>query len=202
MLAGKILSINTDKGFGFIQPAVGGGADIFFHCSAVDATFDSLTIGQEVRYALDESAEKPRAKSVVTGTDAGPHVRQFDRDAHQPPRESEPRPRINFEFGFVTKLHRRKSQGFISSVKGGPEFLFDAESVTGEKRFFRLVIGDYVRFVPAKESSDAKQPIAESVMVVERYIPAQKEKRPPKHPRARHKKPTWREKTTPNADGP
>ena len=200
MPVGKILSLATDKGFGFIQPATAGGSDVFFHCSVVDATFDSLTIGQEVRYVLDESAAKPRAKSVVTG--AAPRERRFDRDTHQRPRESKPRPpHESYEFGFVTKLHRRKSQGFISSVKGGPEFLFDAASVTGEKRFFRLAIGDYVRFVPVTEASNTKQPIAKSVMVAERYIPAQ-EKRLPRHPRARHKKPTWREKSTPKTDRP
>ncbi len=202
MRVGKILSIATDKGFGFIQPATGGGSDVFFHCSVVDATFDSLTIGQEIRYVLDESSEKPRAKSVVTGTDAAPHVRRFGRDTHHRPRESKPRPPLeSFEFGFVTKLHRGKSQGFISSVKGGPEFLFEAASVTGEKRFFRLVIGEYVRFVPVTEASDAKKPIAKSVTAVERYIPSQ-ENRPPQHPRARHKKPTWREKTAPKTDSP
>ena len=198
MRVGKILSIATDKGFGFIQPATGGGSDVFFHCSVVDATFDSLTIGQEVRYVLDESAEKPRAKSVETGTGAAPHAHRIRRDTHQ----SKPRPpRESYEFGFVTKLHRGKSQGFISSVKGGPEFLFDAASVTGEKRFFRLTIGEYVRFVPVTEASDAKKPIAKSVTAVERYIPSQ-ENRPPQHPRARHKKPTWREKTAPKTDSP
>jgi cold shock CspA family protein len=202
MLVGKILSIATDKGFGFIQSATDGGADVFFHCSVVDATFDSLKIGQEVRYVLDESADKPRAKSVVTGTDVARPERRFGREKQHRPRESKPRPPLeSYEFGFVTKLYRSKSQGFISSVKGGPEFLFDAANVTGEKRFFRLVIGDYVRFVPSTEVTDAKQPIAKSVMAVERYLPVQ-EKRPPKHPRARQKKPTWREKTTPKTDRP
>ncbi len=183
MPVGKILSIATDKGFGFIQPETGGGADVFFHCSVIDASFDSLTIGQEVRYVLDESTEKPRAKSVLTGTDAAPHERRNEGETHHRTRESKPRPpRENYEFGFVTKLHRSKSQGFISSVKGGPEFLFDAASVTGEKRFFRLAIGDYVRFVPTTETSDAKQPIAKSVIAVERFVPVQ-EKRLPRHPR-------------------
>ena len=64
MLDGQIQSLSTDKGFGFIQPAA-GGPDLFFHCSSVDAEFDSLTIGQQVQYEPDESAPKPRAKSVI-----------------------------------------------------------------------------------------------------------------------------------------
>ena len=79
--------------------------------------------------------------------------------------------------------------------------MFDSASVTGEKRFFRFAIGEYVRFVPVTVASDAKQPIAKSVMAVERYIPSQ-ENRPSQHPRARHKKPTWREKTIPKTDRP
>ena len=185
MLAGKILSISTDKGFGFIQP-MSGGADVFFHCTAVDAGFNSLTIGQQVQYVPDESAEKPRAKSVVTSRDAQKQPARTSRYA-------EPRPQVAeaYDFGFVTKLRRGKSVGFISSDKNGPEYFFDAANVTGEKKFFQLAVGDYVRFVPQANDDNPRQPIAKSVMIVKRHVPT-KAHTPPKHPRSIGKKPTWR----------
>ena len=146
MFVGKILSISTDKGFGFIQP-MSGGADLFFHCTAVDTDFNSLTIGQQVQYVPDESAEKPRAKSVVTGRDAQ-RTKQAARDSQRNSRCAKPPPRVAkaYDFGFVTKLRRGKLEGFISSDKGGPEYFFVAANVTGEKKLFELVVGDYVRF--------------------------------------------------------
>ena len=189
MFAGKILSISTDKGFGFIQP-MSGGADVFFHCTAVDTEFKSLTIGQQVQYVPDESAEKPRAKSVVTGRDA---QKQPARTSQRTSLYAEPRPQVAeaYDFGFVTKLRRGKSEGFISSEKCGPEYFFDAANVTGEKKFFQLAVGDYVRFVPQANDDDPRQPIAKSVMIVERHVPTEAHT-PPKHPRSLGKKPTWR----------
>ena len=191
MFAGKIRSISTDRGFGFIQP-MSGAADVFFHYTAVDAEFKSLTIGQQVQYVPDESAEKPRAKSVVTGRDVQ-RIKQSARNtAHNSP-SAEPQPVVEavYDFGFVTKLSRKIPEGFISSDQGGPEYFFTAMDVTGEKKFFELVVGDYVRFVPQANNDDPKRPIAESVMVVRRHAPTKKYT-PPKHPRALCKKPTWR----------
>ncbi len=190
MLDGQIQSLSTDKGFGFIQPAA-GGPDLFFHCSSVDAEFDSLTIGQRVQYEPDESAPKPRAKSVVTGTATPRKERPRTRerssaDANRPPQAVEA-----CDFGFVTKLRRRKSVGYISSVKGGPEYLFDAASVVGDKTYYGLIVGDYVRFVPRKNDDDPKQPLAHSVMIVPR-ITSEQESKSVRHPRSRGRKPTWR----------
>lgn len=67
MLTGKIRSLNADKGFGFITPAT-GGADVFFHCSAVDAEFTELKLEQAVQYEQDPAAARPRAKQVLSGT--------------------------------------------------------------------------------------------------------------------------------------
>ena len=190
MLDGQIQSISQDKGFGFIQPTA-GGPDLFFHCSTVDAEFDSLTIGQQVKYEPDESAEKPRAKSVVTGT-ATPRKEWPRNDQRRSP-DIKPPPQVVevFDFGFVTKLRRRKSAGYISSVKGGPEYLFEAASVLGDTNYFNLDVGDYVRFVPQKNDEDPKQPLARSVMVVPRIVSDQ-ENKPVRHPRSRGRKPTWR----------
>jgi len=191
MFVGKILSISTDKGFGFIQPK-SGGADLFFHCTAVDTEFKSLRIGQQVQYVPDESAEKPRAKLVVTGKDSQ-RTQQFARTSQRYSDGAQSGPQVaeTYDFGFVTKLRRGKSEGFISSDKGGPEHFFDAAHVTGEKTFLQLVVGDYVRFVPQANDDDPKQPIAKSVMVIKRHVPTQSP-RLPKHPRSLGKKPTWR----------
>ena len=192
MFVGTVRSMSTDKGFGFIQPA-SGDVDVFFHCSAVDTEFESLTIGQQVQYVPDESAARPRAKSVVTGGD-GQRTTQSGRNSQRNSHGGGSRSQvveITYDFGFVTKLHRRKSAGFISSNKGGPEYFFDAANVIGKKKFFQLTVGDYVQFVPQANEDDPKQPIAKSVMVVERRIPADTHS-PPKHPRSLGKKPTWR----------
>ncbi len=194
MYFGTILSISTDKGFGFIQPAP-GGADVFFHCSAVDAEFNSLTIGQTVQYVPDESAEKPRAKSVVVGKDAH-RGNPPAAGAAGPPqnfRAAKPRPPVAeaCNFGFVTKMHRGKSEGYISADQGGPEYFFTAADVVGEKKFFELVVGDYVRFVPRANDEEPKRPIAKSVAVAKRSVQAEAFKSR-KHPRSLGRKPTWR----------
>ena len=179
-----------DKGFGFIQPST-GGPDLFFHCSSVDAEFDSLTIGQQVQYEPDESAQKPRAKSVVTGTATPRKERPRNRQRSSPDANRRPQAVEVYDFGFVTKLRPRKSAGYISSVQGGPEYLFDAASVVGNKTYYDLDVGDYVRFVPQKDDDDPKQPLARSIMVVPRIV-SEQENKSLRHPRSRGRKPTWR----------
>jgi CspA family cold shock protein len=190
MLAGKIRSILSDKGYGFIQPAA-GGPDLFFHCSSVDVAFSSLTIGQQVRYVLDESARQPRASSVLTGPETPPNQppRHLQRSSHNTTQRP---PAVEaHDFGFVTSLRRRASEGYISSVQGGREYLFNAASVIGKKDYDDLNVEDYVRFVPQENDEDPKQPLARSVRAVRRLV-SSSENRPPQHPRSRGKKPTWR----------
>ncbi|MDA1280937.1 MAG: cold shock domain-containing protein [Chloroflexi bacterium] len=191
MLAGEIRTISTDKGYGFIQPAA-GGPDLFFHCSSVDADFDSLTLGQPVQYLPDESAQQPRAKSVITGTKTPRKdpPRNVARASHKITRR--PPAVETHDYGFVTRLRRRKSEGSISSIQGGPEYLFNAESVIGEKDYYHLDVGDYVRFAPQENDKDPRQPLARSVMVVKRFVASSQENKPQQHPRSRGRKPTWR----------
>ena len=234
MLNGVIQSLVADKGFGFIKPAA-GGADVFFHFSAVDAPFASLTQGQKVEYELDTKSEKPRAQSVVTGEGGqpvGPTRPQTGQADSRGPRSSGPgrggsrqggprsggprsggprsggKPRFggsasrdtrrsadqpDVEHGFVTKLHRKKFRGFISSVKHGPEFLFTAQDVVGDKRYSQLQIGDFVQFTKGTpDPDDPKQPIAKFVKVVEREVKSPMIGRLRRHPNARKKKPDWR----------
>lgn len=196
VLDGEIQSLVAEKGFGFIKPA-GSGADVFFHYSIVDAPFESLARGQQVKYELDSKADKPRARCVQTG-EASANNRSSRPNARPSPnaRSRETRRAADHEaveHGFVTKLYRKRFRGFISSIEHGPEYLFAAESVTGEKHFSRLEIGDYVRFfVGEPDPSDPKQPVAKAVKVVEREVKIPSEKRLNRHPKARKKKPTWR----------
>ena len=206
MLTGKIRSLNTDKGFGFIKPSA-GGADLFFHCSAVDANFEALKLEQSVEYEMDTSAEKPRAKHVVTGMAAShpkpktassgyagrtPGKPSPDRRSNRSGQHSKSRPRqeIDYKFGFITKLPRKNPIGFISSIEGGPEFYFEPDDVKG-KKFTLLKVGDYVRFIARTNAEDPKQPLAKSVMVVPKPINKQ-ENHLKRHPNARRKKPTWK----------
>ena len=71
MARGSIKKIVQDKGFGFIRPE--RGPDVFFHCSAVQGgTFETLAIGQEVDYELEDGGTKggkgPRASTVALGS--------------------------------------------------------------------------------------------------------------------------------------
>lgn len=63
MPRGKIASVVSEKGFGFIKPN-DGGEDLFFHGSSIDQSFDALAVGQEVEFEVDQSAAKPRANRV------------------------------------------------------------------------------------------------------------------------------------------
>jgi len=196
MLDGEIESLVAEKGFGFIKPA-GGGADVFFHSSIVDIPFETLAKGQQVKYELDPKAAKPRARCIQAGAASSkkrssrPNARPFPKARSRDTRRDADRE--VFEHGFVTKLHRKAFRGFISSIKHGPEFVFAAASVTGEKRFSRLEIGDYVQFLVGEpDPEEPKQPVAKAVKVVEREVKIPSEKKLGRHPSARKKKPTWR----------
>ena len=67
MATGTIKKLVSDKGFGFISPSSGGN-DIFFHLSALqDIQFNTLQIGQNVSYDVDDGNDRgkgPRAMNV------------------------------------------------------------------------------------------------------------------------------------------
>jgi CspA family cold shock protein len=61
MPTGTVKWFNTQKGFGFIQPA-SGGPDVFVHISAVErAGLSTLSEGQKVNYEV--VADKRSGKS-------------------------------------------------------------------------------------------------------------------------------------------
>ncbi len=66
MLDGEIQSLVAEKGFGFIK-TVSDGTDVFFHRSIVDVPFETLVQGQQVKYELDPTADRPRARCVQAG---------------------------------------------------------------------------------------------------------------------------------------
>jgi len=202
MIDGVISSLNTEKGFGFIQ-SPSHDSDLFFHYTAVSGQFKSLKIGQEVKFDVDEAADRPRAKTVIPGDNVrsiqresrGRQSSRGDRNDRRPRRDQRSeRPQrvfVDVDFGFITKLPRRKMIGFISSDKGGFEFRFEPSDVTGEKRFSELEVGDYVRFERHDNPEDEREPLAKNVAVIDRHV-STKGLRPPRHPNAQGKKPTWR----------
>ena len=196
MLDGEIQLLVTEKGFGFIKPS-GGGADVFFHYSIIDVSFETLAQGQQVKYELDSNADKPRARCVKIGDTSAKNRSSRPNARTSPNAESRDTRRAAdreaFKHGFVTKLDRKRYRGFISSVEHGPEYVFPAKSVIGTKRFSRLEIGDYVQFLVEEPGLvDPKQPIAKAVKVVNRKVNIPSEKQIGRHPNARKKKPTWR----------
>lgn len=68
MVTGTVKWFNPGKGYGFIQPAGGGGKDVFVHISAVEqAGLSTLNEGQQVEYEIisdrgKESAGKLKVK--------------------------------------------------------------------------------------------------------------------------------------------
>jgi CspA family cold shock protein len=53
MQKGTVKWFNPTKGYGFIQPAGGGGKDVFVHISAVErAGLSTLNEGQTVEFEL------------------------------------------------------------------------------------------------------------------------------------------------------
>ena len=51
MARGTVKWVNSQKGYGFIQPQDGGGKDVFVHISAVEkAGLSGLNEGQTVEY--------------------------------------------------------------------------------------------------------------------------------------------------------
>lgn len=69
MASGTVKFFNADKGFGFITPA-NGGADIFIHISALQASgLQSLQEGQKVTFDTepDRRGKGPKAVNIELG---------------------------------------------------------------------------------------------------------------------------------------
>jgi CspA family cold shock protein len=192
MLAGKVISISKDKGYGFLQP-VSGGNDLFFHHSIVVGGFDGLQLGEEVRFEVDPAAQKPRAKNVErlnAARDSSARQTNLDRGVQ---RTDQPRVTLfeKAELGFITQLRKKEKLGFVSADCGGPELLFGAENISGIRLFSQLAIGDSVRFLRGNDADDAGPPLASAVQFTERRR-KKSDLDLPQNPRARRKKPSWR----------
>lgn len=61
MSSGTVKFFNTEKGFGFITPDV-GGKDVFVHKTG---TRDSIFEGDKVNFDLEESPKGPNAVNVT-----------------------------------------------------------------------------------------------------------------------------------------
>jgi cold shock protein len=65
MPKGTVKWFNAQKGYGFIQPAGGGGKDVFVHISAVErAGLSSLNEGQAVEFEIVENRGKAAAENL------------------------------------------------------------------------------------------------------------------------------------------
>jgi CspA family cold shock protein len=65
MASGTVKWFNPTKGYGFIQPAGGGGRDVFVHISAVErAGLNTLNEGQQVEYEIISDRGKESAGNL------------------------------------------------------------------------------------------------------------------------------------------
>ncbi|TDC87818.1 cold-shock protein [Saccharopolyspora aridisoli] len=66
MASGTVKWFNAEKGYGFITPD-GGGADVFAHYSAIDATgFRTLEENQRVEFEIAQGQKGPQAAGIRT----------------------------------------------------------------------------------------------------------------------------------------
>jgi CspA family cold shock protein len=64
MATGTVKWFNAEKGFGFITPD-GGGADVFAHYSAIDASgFRTLDENQRVEFEIAQGPKGPQAAQI------------------------------------------------------------------------------------------------------------------------------------------
>ena len=62
-LHGKVVTLDLQEGFGFIETA--NERQIYFHRNSVlDADFEKLEIGKEVRFAEEQGEQGPQASTV------------------------------------------------------------------------------------------------------------------------------------------
>ena len=65
MAKGTVKWFNPTKGYGFIQPAGGGGRDVFVHISAVErAGLSTLNEAQTVEFEMAENRGKTSAENL------------------------------------------------------------------------------------------------------------------------------------------
>ena len=65
MANGTVKWFNPTKGYGFIQPAGGGGKDVFVHISAVErAGLSTLNEGQQLDYEIVSNRGKESAENL------------------------------------------------------------------------------------------------------------------------------------------
>lgn len=179
MHEGTIISLQTEKGFGFIKPK-GQGPDVFFHHKSFAGRLDSLTKGQAVWYELDDDSARPRARFLNTSSRVPRGMA-----AQRPRRPSKPSYK-----GHITNLKRTTREGFISPTTGGTEVVFRGHVVV-DRGYKGLELGQYVEYTLSSAVDEKHRAIADHVAPTERHVTDSVPKLG-RHPNARRKKPSWR----------
>lgn len=65
MATGRIKTVRSDKGFGFIAPDHGADDLFFHHSSVVDPAFDELREGQRVEFDAGSDPRNPSRQRAV-----------------------------------------------------------------------------------------------------------------------------------------
>lgn len=68
-MATGVIKKKMEKGFGFISQSEPGAPDVFFHFSACNGQFDSLSEGQTVTFDLENGEKGPKAVNVVAASE-------------------------------------------------------------------------------------------------------------------------------------
>lgn len=96
--------------------------------------------------------------------------------------------------GIIAKLFPEKGIGFITPCAPGRDVFFHVSAVVGEQ-FEQLQEGQSVSFDLDRTEGTKGRPRASRVEPCDRRLLGRRgapEVTPPSHPRARHRKPTWR----------
>ncbi|ADI15238.1 cold-shock DNA-binding domain protein [Truepera radiovictrix DSM 17093] len=81
MATGRVKWFSNEKGFGFIEQD-GGGADVFCHFSAINASgYRSLNEGDEVEFEVEQGQKGLQAKNVevINAAPAAPRPQRSPR---------------------------------------------------------------------------------------------------------------------------
>lgn len=161
---GTVKWFNSQKGFGFITPDVGGD-DLFVHQTAINSEgFRTLSENEKVFYDVTDEGGKLKAINVCGDSSGGPI--KVDRTGGGGGRgrapSSTPRkwpegvsPSDGKQIGTVKWFNSEKGFGFVAPQEGG-EDLFVHQSAVHAPGFRSLMEGEAVEFKVVEERGKQK----------------------------------------------